>query len=247
MPRKTAAAAAAAAAAPDVDSSSGPDFASLVEGATAPANDAGAATALDELAAQISDTRVPGDTFGDDLGDDYTVGPGEMPEKARARQREAISSSEPPRRKRGRPARTDGGRSRSGEPRTTKTELLAEVEQLRGRLEAAEARADTDKVAELAQSFRMLSHVGFALLAEARGPHWRTTPDEDTRLGESFAVAAAPHAEKIEEALPWAAPVLALVGIVGQRVIEDVRIARLRAPVAVTDGPALGTGPVSAP
>lgn len=231
MARKTASEAAPA------DSSSAPDFGDMAAQASAPASSGDSMTALDDLAASMTreTVRVPADTL------ETMPGAGEPSPAPR-------SSSETARPRRGRPPRTDGGRTRAGEPRTTKTELLAEVEQLRARLEAAEARSDTDKVAELSASFRMLSHVGFALLGEARGPHWRTTPDEDKTLGDSFAVAAAPHAEAIEAQLPWAAPVLALVGVVGKRVIEDVRIARLSAPVAVVaDGPALGTGPVSAP
>ena len=217
-----------------------PDFASLADAATAPDAGGEAATALDDLAARLNEAPPPVDLSPEAFAEAEAL---YRPAPVRDRSSSDRSSSTTGR-KRGRPARTDGGRSRSGEPRTTKTELLAENEQLRAQLEAAEARADTDKVAELAESFRMLSHVGFALLGEARGPHWRTTPQEDKTLGDSFAVAAAPHAEKIEANLPWAAPVLALVGIVGKRVAEDVRLARLRAPVAVTDGPALGTGPV---
>lgn len=234
-------------AAPATDAA--PDFAQLAAQATGDTLPSGtSATALDDLARDLARPTTElsdADFAAADIsqGENRTPADDPAPRRRDTRRRHDIPSGRP----RGRPRKYAPGEepARTGEPRQTKAELAAENEQLRARLDAAEARADTDKVAELATSFRMLAHVGFALVAEARGPHWRLNDSEEKTLGETFATAAAPHAEAIESQLPWVAPVLALVGVVGKRIVEDARIRRLSpAPDTGIAQPAGGTGPV---
>jgi hypothetical protein len=177
-----------------------PDPDALIRAATSAA-DRSSPTALDDLAAELREAERP-------------AAPAQQPRER----------SVPGQRRRGRPANTEGP-TRAGEPRTTKAELLMRNAELESQLANLTARenVDPEQMTQLANSIGALAHVGFALVAEARGPHWVLADEERRLIGKTSAEAAAPYAEQLQAAAPWAAPLVALAGIIGKRVIIDVQ------------------------
>lgn len=112
----------------------------------------------------------------------------------------------------GEPSRESSGAAPTQKPkRMTKAEALAEVERLNVELQAtrqkaqsAEARLNVEAVNNLGAVMAMALKVGSQIVAAQRGSHWVLRDDEATPMGEAWAVVAAPYADKLGKALPWA-------------------------------------------
>lgn len=95
--------------------------------------------------------------------------------------------------------------------RMTKAQALEEVARLQlklkdyeSRLKVLEARTDGDAINNLGATFALAIQVAGQFTAAKRGKHWLFPPDEAKTLGEAYAIVAAPYAEQLKQAVPWA-------------------------------------------
>ena len=95
--------------------------------------------------------------------------------------------------------------------RKTKAELAAdlaakekELEDTRSRLSVVEARGNDKAVNDLGATIALAIQVAAQFVAAQRGPHWLFQDEEAGNLGSAWAVVAAPYAEQLKGAIPWA-------------------------------------------
>lgn len=169
-------------------------------------------------ASTASGTRHDGETSLDD----YSIKITGVNASAEPDDDEIVIEETAPRR-RGRPA----GSTTKKEPAKRKSEVVADNERLQAELAALRSRTDTDKISELAKSIEMATYLAFGWAGEIRGPHWGIQESEAKDIGASGAVAMAPHADWINEKLPW----FVFAGTLGKalfdRVKEDRRLVKL--------------------
>lgn len=217
-----------------------PNLEDVIGGAVgAGMTDSGAGTALDELAERIKAEEAA------------RIAPASQP--AAQAVYSAPVQGEPAKRGRGRPRKdataapagpvvivaTDGTTTPG---KMTKDELAARVAELESRNARLAAQADTHNVGRLADSLRFLAVGIFAPLAMWRGDHWELSEEEATQLAEPTAHALAPYSAEIEEKLPWAAPCLALVTVLGRRLLTDYQIQKRAEEIAAARVPATSVG-----
>lgn len=102
------------------------------------------------------------------------------------------------------------------------TEKEQEIAGMKERLEALEARSNTQAVEQLGAIIATGVSVSSQFLAEKRGPHWLFDHEtEATPIGQAWAPVLAPYADKIVEYAPWILACVTTWGIVKPKLDID--------------------------
>lgn len=107
-----------------------------------------------------------------------------------------------------------------------------------------EGQASPEDLERCALALQQTFHIGSAILAKRRGPHWQLTDEESQTLGQSWTAALAPYLPKIGAAVPWATAVIVTAMMVLPRIEQD---RALQDPDAVPAAGPTPSGPVIVP
>jgi hypothetical protein len=103
--------------------------------------------------------------------------------------------------------------------------LRKENDDIKARLTALEARSNESAVDDLGAVIAMGISVSSQFIAEKRGKHWLFDNEtESTPIGNAWALALAPYAEKIKEYAPWAVALGVTWMVVKPKLDEDKRL-----------------------